>query len=215
MILSLLLALCAFVRADTTVELGATHATLVPTGIWWQHEYTHQLPKDVPAAGIRFDQSIGQAWSVGAGFTYVGRFRSHAQAIASDQAYDTHVSYPLSDWYGDERVQALYLVARRSFGKWFVEAGPVLTRSTWSMTIPNYLQCAQPYCLAPDVYPPYWLRVGGKRQTRHDPMAAIGYQLTSRAGVRLAAYPTRISDSYGGPGITKGYSSTFTLTLKI
>ena len=206
----------AFAHADTSIAIGVTHATLVPSGIWWQREFSHSLPADVPSAGIRYDKVYSDAYSIGFGYTYVGRFRSHAKAVASDAAYDAWdkkgtPSYPVSDWYGDERVHALYGVARRTSGAWYVEAGPVLTYSSWSMHIPNWVGCRpDPPCLEPGYTQD--LTVGHPKQVHVDLMAAVGYRINNRISIHLAAYPTRISGYW--PGITKGYSPTISLNYK-
>ena len=208
--------LCLSAAADTTISIGVTHATLVPSGIWWQREFEHSLPKDVPSAGIRYDRKWSDAYSIGFGYTYVGAFQSHAKAIASDQAYDAWdkkgtPSYPVSDWYGDERVHALYGVARRTLGHWYYEAGPVVTYSQWKMHIPNWVGCRpDPPCLQPGYTQD--LTVGRPKQVHLDLMAAVGYHINDKLSVRLAAYPTRIAGEF--PGITKGYSPTLTLDYK-
>lgn len=198
-------------EAETTVSVGATHPYLQDSGTWWQQEFSHSLPKDVPSVGIRYDKRNADGYSWGAGYTYVGRFRSHAKAIASDEYYNawdrrTPYTYPLSDWYGDQTVHAVYLIKRHYNGKAFFEAGPVVTYSKWSMTIPNWIHCVDPACMTPGM--PEYLKVGKPKQWQVLFTAGMGYQLTPNAALRLQFYPTFIRGEF--PGITQRYSPTIT-----
>lgn len=187
--------------SQVVFEAGITHATLVPSGIWWQKEYPHSLPKDVPSYGIKYTKAN---WTIG--YANVGRFKSHSLAVASDQAYDAKISWPLSNWYGDESVKAVYLLKRFPLSKGWIEVGPVVTYSTWKMTIPDWVWCPDKECLIPTE--PRYLQVGKPKQIATDLMASVGTKLTDNLSLSLSVYPTRISND---PGITKGYSPTISL----
>lgn len=204
-----LLAVIALLIGTTnaqTVSIGVTHAYLQSSGTWWQQEFEHSLPKDVPSVGIRYDKRNGEnGWGVG--YMFVGRFRSTAKAIASDWYYNdwdkkSPPTYPLSTWIGDEQVHAAFLVARHYNGKAYFEAGPVLTYSRWTMHIPDWRHCIDPACkVAGDPQP---LTVGRPKQWHFEIVTAAGYQITQNLGVSLSFYPTHISGEF--PGITQGYS---------
>lgn len=189
---------------DFTFSAGATRATTVPSGIWWEAPYAHSLPTYVPSFTLRADKTLTSDWELGAGYTYVGRFQSTALAKASDQAISANAPYPLSHWNGDEKVEGLFLVARRNIGQWYVELGPAVTRSSWKMFIPDWVPCTDPACLLPDTPRP--LTVGTPRQIHWDLIGGIGYKFDARWSANLSVYPTRIAGEF--PGITKGYSAT-------
>ena len=197
----------AFSQAlDMTVSVGDTYATHSGEGIWWQQPYPHKLPTNTPSVGVRVDTPSADGLSFGAGWRWVGNFRSDALALASDQAYAAGTPYPLSRWIGSEQVQALYGVARHTRGHWYVEEGVALVASRFSMVIPDWVNCTdRPACLTPAAAPQY-LRVGAATQFKTAPIVGIGYHFDAHMGVDLTVWPTRISGEF--PGITKGYSPT-------
>jgi len=204
---------------DFTVDLGVTRPSHSNEGIWWQEKYPHSnLSKPAFSYTLRADQTIADGWSVGAGYTQVGHFTLHALAIASDNAYHHNVDYPTSNWYGDERIHAIFVLLRKTVGDWYVEAGPVRTRSSFTETIPDLIPCIDAECYTPGDKK-YFVQVGthGKYQTNIRAMAGLGYKFNDKWDISIHAYPTKITGSLdhnhgvGGPGITKSYSPQFTV----
>jgi hypothetical protein len=212
-----------------TVSLGSTFANTQPSGIWWQKEYPSNFTHYAPSLTLRVDNKISSGWSYGFGYAYVGNFNSDSLAKGSDFAYAAGTPYPLIRFIGNQKVDGIFAVARKTFGSWYVEAGPMLTRTSFSMYIPNAVPCIEDIprtCLLPDYSKMKDLYVGTPRQTKVELIGGIGYIINKNVSVQLTAYPTRVMQpmpedvgaGFGGaqvdtgPGILKGYSGNLAIS---
>lgn len=121
-----------------------------PDGIWYQNSLAHSLHMTSPTAGFGVTGNVADWVRWRAGYAYLGRVTSSAEATASDEDYATKrcngkVCWPLSHWYGSGNVQGLYatLNPEHQVGsiKIIGEAGLWLYRPTWTMTIPDWRRC--------------------------------------------------------------------------
>lgn len=192
----------------TSVAIGITHATLPESGTWWQREYPSDLPHNVPSLTIRRDWKTSEDTGQGYGYTYIGHFVSSAKAVASDQAYDAKVPWPLSTWNGNETMQGVFYAYRKYYGKWYIEGGPMLTYANWTMTIPDWVHCVDEACLVPEDHTRF-LQVG-TNQWRLSVRAGAGYRFDKNWSVDYSWLPTHIFHTY--PGITTGFSHNVSLT---
>jgi hypothetical protein len=218
----------AVAEPKVSVSLGNTFANTQPSGIWWQKEYPSKFDHNAPSFSLRVDNKISDGWSYGAGYASVGNFHSDSLAVGSDFAYAAGTPYPLSRWIGNQKIDGLFLVGRKTWGKWYVEAGPMLTRTSFSMDIPDAVPCIEDTprtCLLPDVANMRTLHVGTPRQMKVELIAGIGYVVNDKVSVQFTAYPTRVmnvppeengsgfggGNADSGPGILKGYSGNLSL----
>lgn len=212
-------------QAQPTVSVGVTVGNTQPNGIWWQQEYPSQRDKTAPSFSLRWDRPVSKDWQVGLGYAHIGNFHWDSQAVASDEAYAAKASYPTSRWIGDQKQDGLFVVAQRNFGPWYIEAGPMLTRTTFEMRVPDWVPCVESVprtCLLPDPAHKQAVVIGQPRQMRVELVAGVGYQVTRNITLQANLYPTRVlgladpgygvrPDVMGGPGILKGYSCNISM----
>jgi hypothetical protein len=210
----LLVCVCAPVNAGNfSVSLGDTHAVLASSGTWWQKEYAHSLPHDVPSATIRYDTDMGggSGLKVGIGYTYIGRFKSQAVAVPSDNAYTLGLPYPTSHWYGNEEIQGLFVAARKDFGAWYIEAGPMITWTNWTMHVPDWYDCVDsPVYGGPCLQPrkePYDLTVGVSNYRQLKIRFGAGYKINEFWSIDYSMVDGRLLGA-GWPGIVNGPAHT-------
>jgi hypothetical protein len=202
--------------AQPTVSIGTTVGNTQPNGIWWQKEYPRSYDKIAPSFSIRFDKQVAPGWSVGAGYTFMGNFRSDALAVSSDPAYAANSQWPISRWIGSQRQDGLFVAARRTIGSWYIEGGPMLVRTSFSMFVPDYVPSSDyPTNLIPDLANQHPLYVGQPRQMRVELAGGIGYKFSDSLSLQLNLHPTRVLGNVeieqGGPGLLKGYSGNLSL----
>jgi hypothetical protein len=228
--IALLLGLLTKAQAEPTVSvsLGVTRGNTQPSGIWWQKEYPRTYDSSAPSFTLRVDNPVADGWSVGVGYAFIGNFHSDALAQGSDPAYAAKAPYPLSRWIGSQKQDGMFVVARKTWGNWYAEAGPMLTRTSFSMTVLGAVPCVEDVprtCLIPDYSGIKDLYVGTPRQMKVEFVGGVGYQVSKNTSVQFNVYPTRIvkpapedvGAGFGGaqvdsgPGILKGYSGNLSL----
>jgi hypothetical protein len=220
-LLSLFLATSAIAEPKVSVSLGSTFANTQPSGIWWQQEYSSKFTHNAPSFTLRVDNRISNGWSYGVGYAYVGNFHSDSLAVSSDPAYASGSPWPLSRWIGNQKVDGIFLVGRKTIGKWYIEAGPMLTKTSYSMDVPDWIGSKDwPTNLVPDTGNTRFLHVGTPRQMKVELIGGVGYNISDKLSVQFTAYPTRVlnpqpeevgESADTGPGILKGYSGNLSV----
>jgi hypothetical protein len=213
-IISVVVALFLFAASNAhateySIGMGVTHTNLPQNGIWWQDGYYSSLPHNVPSLTVRADNRHGD-WGVGYGYMYEGNFQSYALAVASDAAYAAHSVYPASHWYGNQTNQGLFLVGRRYIGKFFVEAGPMLTRNDFTMTIPDCRLSIDPAMLVAGN--PHYFQMNA-HTWQVQAVASVGYQYSETWSGEVSYIPTNTGAGQI-PGIAGSYSVNATLLHK-
>lgn len=208
----LLLALCVSAQAQTlSVGVGKTFGNTQGSGTWWQKEYPGGIDKNANSATLRFDSKATNGWSAGIGYTYIGNFNSDALAVASDWAYEQNKPYPLSRWIGNQHMDSLFAVARYTRGNWYVEAGPLYERTSFTMFIPDWVPCKDDRpaaCVIPDTPRP--LSTGNPDQRYWSVVIGAGYQINKNWAIQFTEYPTFVK-SNGGPGLLQMFSGNVSL----
>ena len=192
---------------DYNVSAGITNAGTPPNGIWWQNGYDHSFQSNVPSVGARVDQRFGD-WGVGLGYEYIGDFASHASAVASDAAYAAGTPYPTSNWYGHQINQGLFLAARRYIGDFYVEAGPMLSYTKFSMNIPDWMG-AKPdtnTLVSSGIRSPIALN---QRSYSVQWIASVGYKIDQHYSALISYIP--LTTGAEMPGITAQYGVNLSL----
>lgn len=128
--------------ADFTILVGESRASIVQDGNYWESPYAHSIHNTAPSITLRVDQRFGN-WSIGAGLNYV-HFSSAAQASGSDAAYYAHIPYPLATFYVNQDSKYAFLSVRRWFGNFYLEAGPAIRYSNFSVATTNRYQPSGP-----------------------------------------------------------------------
>lgn len=216
-ILALLFGLFTKAQAQPTIAVGTTVGNTQPNGIWWQQEYPRTYDKTAPSFTLRYDTPLSNGWSVGGGYTYIGTFHSDAYAVSSDEAYAAKTPWPVSRWIGSQKQDGLFVVARKTMGPWYVEAGPMLTRTSFSMYIPDWIPAKDwdGANLIPDLANQKPLSVGQPKQMRVELVAGVGYQIDKDLSIQFTLYPTTVRGDVeteaGGPGLLKGYSGNIAI----
>jgi len=155
---------------------------------------------------LRVDETLSGNWSVGLGYAYIGNFNSDSQAVASDQAYKANTPYPLSRWIGNQHMDGIFFVGRYNSGSWYVEGGPIYERTSFSMSIPNWVPCADyPVCVVPDVAKTQALTVGNPKQMMWNITLGAGYKFSKKLALQFTEYPTFVR-APGGPGLLQMFS---------
>ena len=204
----LILLLCVSAHAETSFSIGAgkTFGNVQGSGTWWQKEYPSYYEKTASSVVLRVDETKANGWSLGAGYAFIGNFNSDSQAVASDWAYEQHKPYPLSRWIGNQKMDGLFVVARYTRGPWYFEAGPIYTRTTFTMHIPNWVPCLDDPlpCVVPDLAKMQPLTVGNPNQRKMSAIVSAGYQIDKNLAIQFTEYPTYVNA--GLPGIIQMYS---------
>ena len=193
---------------DYSLSVGATHSDLPPSGIWWEKEYPNNLDHNVPSFSLRADQRLGDC-GIGLGYQYIGHFQSTAMAVGSDAAYWAHTTYPLATWQGNQVNQGLFLTGRRYVGKWYVEAGPIITYTDFQMQVYDRVAFADPSGLT----------ASSNRQplsfSSHSwqvqAVAAVGYEVNDQVSISLSYLPTGVQQM---PGLDGNYSPNVSIAYK-
>lgn len=203
-LLSLMLLLPGIASAlDYTLMVGDTHANLQPAGVWWVQDYAHSLPSNAPSFTFRADQRFGK-WGVGGGFMYIGHFSSLALAKGSDAAAAAGTPYPVTAFVGNESIEGIFLNGRRYFGNFYAEVGAIVTRTNWTMDVPQeYPAIPSSGGMTPYGYSEF-VHIAQLGEIQLMPMADIGYIIDKHWSAQFAMLPTRVYGQY--QGITKGYS---------
>ncbi len=128
------------------IDLGVSHFSLGPNGVWYQqgHPYSAQLTVPSAGLGVRSDGKPGLGWR--AGYLFLGRVTSTAQASASDDDYNSGANaWPTSTYNGSGAVQGGYagLLYRFMIGNvpLELEGGAYGYLATWQVNVPDWRRC--------------------------------------------------------------------------
>lgn len=151
---ALVAAFCTTAEAvDIELSGGYSKLTKGDNGIWYQDPFpsTIRLTSYSGSLGVRFNKEDNNYWR--AGYMYLGRGNSEAEATASDENYNPNnpptycngKCWDMSHWYGHGTVQGLYISKVLGFRPYKVkldlEAGVYAYVATWTMTIPDWKHC--------------------------------------------------------------------------
>jgi hypothetical protein len=195
------------------VSVGVTQFTQQTNGFWYQEGFPHKLQLTSPAASVKYYTDIDSGrLQLGVGYHFLGKAKSSALATASDENYNsnTHACngpcWPMSHWYGSGSIHGVS-ASVRMYDKslsWFIEGGVMASRATWSVYIPDLLNCAT--CT------PYPFTATHTPRIAIDPMLAIGYTKGNWV-MQLSIVPTHApGDQY--PAIFKGASPQLLIGYK-
>jgi hypothetical protein len=225
MLAIVILLLTSLVHAESTfsVAVGNTFAYTQGSGTWWQDKYPSYYEQNSPSITLRIDTPLRNNWSMGYGYTYIGNFNSDSLAVGSDLAYAKNLPFPLSRWIGNQKMDGIFLVARKTYNPWYVEGGLMYTRTSFTMNIPDWVPCKDwqlgGACVMPDPANMRPVTIGVPDQRRFALVFGGGYQVNEKLSVQLNFYPTEVTGSadlngYGGPGIVQYYSPNISLVYK-
>ncbi|HXA48064.1 MAG TPA: hypothetical protein VNW52_10580 [Burkholderiaceae bacterium] len=205
--------------AEFKVDLGVTQFTRESCGFWYQCDTPHTLRLTSPSVSLKvYTDKTADGWQIGGGFDEIGGATSDAMIYdCDDYGSSAHPicngsKAPLSHMQGQGSIPALFLVARKSYGNWFIEGGVYLTRPRWETT--NFDWYGGPN----NTVGPIVSHLNHEIKNTYDLGGAVGYQINEHWGAILKAVPTHAINtqldstnptgvSYF-PGIYKAYSPT-------
>lgn len=132
---------------DGEISVGETHFAHPPDGLWYQQPFPHDIQLNSPSIALGISDYVSDGIRYHAGYRYLGRVTSNAQAVASDALYakygasaGNHIA--MATWIGQGNVNMLYatLAPEYRVGDWTfaVEGGFTAYRSTWDEQVVNY-----------------------------------------------------------------------------
>ena len=170
--------------ADITPLVGVSQFTWQPDGVWYQKAFPYTLRTRDMSWGVRYDSDRHGDWGWSAGYMNLGHVSSDSYAVALDANYNEHAKtcngpcWPTSSWIGYGGVQGVYGSGTYRIGNIDLEAGAYFYVPTWTMHIPNWIEC--PTCTPRDV------------QVAHDSHIQVGPML----GLRYNIQPWSINMSF-------------------
>ncbi len=196
--LMLAVGLAMSAHAETVVSVGVTQFHAAPNGIWYQEAFDHKLNMTSPSFQIEYKNG---PYSIG--YLHAGRVSSYAKATASDANYDLQTNtcvgkcWPMSTWYGKGDVQGISLMYTKQYGNVFIEGGVLISRPTWTMTIPDWRGC--------ETCEPRYLQVVHNPKLIPLPMFGIGYKFGDYK-IKYKLIPTNATGD-DWPAVYRGLSS--------
>lgn len=205
---------------DITIvaEYGVGKYGIGGNGNWYQegYEYTIERKPEVYSLGIA--DKINDDWSWRFGYSSLGKIKSDALAVASDNNYNpannppcNGACWPLSRWLGSGKVEGLYASGVYHIGRFNFELGVFGYHPKWEMNVKDWVYCPTDeydvfVCTVSDI------SVRHHKTTQLSPFGSIGVDFTENLGVRYK-YFLDISARKGEyPAIYKGEYHSVNLT---
>jgi hypothetical protein len=132
------------------IAVGVSRFMAQRDGVWYQKGFPHEIVLTSVTAQLGMTGSITESTRWRAGYKYLGKFSSSAEAV-SDANYNQQTKScngpcePVQHFYGTGSIQAVYATLDP---EWYfgghavsVEIGPTLYRATWVEEVPDWRPC--------------------------------------------------------------------------
>jgi hypothetical protein len=185
-----------FAFAEIEVDLGGIYLIPAPIGNWYQRDMPYTLRTASFTGSIGIYGEIAESWKIGGGFGYGGRATSDAMIHDVDNC-KTNCGQ-ISHMQGQGTLPYEFLMARKTFGKWFTEGGLIVYRPNYENTNFNWYNWqigTGPVVSHIDHQVKDTVGVG----------ADVGYNFSDSWAVVLKLLPTKSTN----PNITEGISGNY------